>query len=136
MNMQSAQKRCVWAAIAVFSAIAMAGNGLHFIPGMGHDCREPHRPFADCENHRLSDGSEEFSSAESCGRESCPAISVSRNCDDCPVCQYFTQAQSVPLAVAFEIDFRAVKRNILTIRPLLVNRTPDAYCSRAPPSCG
>jgi hypothetical protein len=136
MIRQSIQKRCVWAAVAVFSVIAVAGNGLHFMPGLEHDCREPHRQFADCENHRLSDGSEEFSSAEMGGRESSPAISVSRNCDDCPVCQYFTQAQSVPLAVAFEIDSRAVESNILTIRPPLVDRTPDAYCSRAPPSCG
>jgi hypothetical protein len=120
----------------VFSAIAVAGNALHFMPGMGHDCQQSHRPHTSCETLQHSVGSEEFSSAVTCGRESRPAISVSRNCDDCPVCQYFTQAQSVPLAVAFEIDSRAVESNILTIRPLLVDRTPDAYCSRAPPSCG
>jgi hypothetical protein len=103
--------------LALFSAIAATGSGLHFLPGVGHDhgCpAEPLSPVASGVGATAGDADDEH----------------------CPVCQYFTQAQTVPLLVAFEIDLPVVYWRITTIRPLLADQVAAAYNSRAPPSCG
>ena len=130
MIQQSAQKRCIGVVLALFSAIVAAGDGLHFLPGLGHDCREMRLLLAALGDCHRSDCAE----AGHCKLLS--AISVAANSGDCPVCQFFTQAQSVPLTVAFEIESRVVEGRIPMIRPLLVDRVAGAYSSRAPPSCG
>jgi hypothetical protein len=130
MIQQSARKRCIWIVLALFSAIAVAGDGLHFLPGLGHDCRGTHRPLAalgDCHRSNCSEAGH---------FKNLSANSVAPNSDDCPVCRFFTQSQSVPLTVVFEIDYRVVEGRVSSIRPLLVDRVAAAYSSRAPPSLG
>lgn len=140
MLKRSTQKRCVWIVLALFSAIAVAGDGLHFLPGLGHDCRESHLPLVardDCHRHDNASGQESELIRLTAGhRQGISAISPGEDGDHCPVCQYFTQAKTVPLAVAFEIDSRVVEGRIPTNRPLLEDHFAGAYSSRAPPVCG
>jgi hypothetical protein len=106
MFRQNKLKRCVWIAVAAFSVIVVAGNGLHWIPGLGHDCQ--HSPFeaeADC---RLHEGHDGFSGDP---KDSRPAISVSYDRGDCPICRFFTQAQSVPLVFNVDTNSNAVERH-------------------------
>jgi hypothetical protein len=130
MFRQSKLKRCVWAAVAAFSAIVVAGNGLHWIPGLGHDCQ--HSPFeaeADCRFHEGHDG---FSGEP---KDSRPAISVSHDGGDCPICRFFTQAQSVPPTFDVDTNSNAVERQVPTVHSIFLADAVIAYSSRAPPSC-
>jgi hypothetical protein len=136
MRKQSAQKRCIWIVLALFSAIAVMGNGLHFVPGLGHECGETHRPLAAQGGCHSSDCAKESAHFAADHRNNSPVVSVALKSDTCPVCQFFTQAKSVPLTVAFEIDSRVAEGRISTIHPLLADRVPGVYNSRAPPSCG
>ena len=130
MIQQSARKRCIWIVLTLFTAIAAAGDGLHFLPGLGHHCREMRLPFD-------AQGGCHWSDCGEAGHfKILSATSVASSDENCPVCQFFTQSQSVPLAVAFEIESRVVEGRISIIRPLLVDRVAGAYSSRAPPSCG
>jgi hypothetical protein len=133
---RSAHKRCAWMVLVLFSAIAVTGNGLHFLPGVGHECRGNHRSLeTSAESQRPTRANEFVRSAAEHDRNF-SAISGDEDSDHCPVCQYFTQAQTVPLSVAFVIDSDVAEGRILTIRPLLANGVAGAYSSRAPPSCG
>ena len=137
MIKQSVQKRCIWIVLTLFSAIAVAGDGLHFVPGMGHDCRETQLPLAAqgvCHRSDCANGYAHLVAGKQNNLLS--VVSVAPNSDNCPVCQFFTQAQSAPLTVAFEIDTRVVEGRISTIRPLLIDQVIGAYHSRAPPFCG
>jgi hypothetical protein len=136
MRKRTTQKRCIWIVLALFSAIAVAGNGLHFVPGLGHECGETHRLLALQGGCHGSDCVKESAHLGADHRQNSPVVSVAPESDDCPVCQFFTQAKSVPLTVAFEIDSRVAEGRISTIRPLLADRVPGVYHSRAPPSCG
>lgn len=136
MLKQSTQKRCIWIVLALFSAIAVVGDGLHFLPGLGHDCRGTHLPLAAQSGCHGVDCADETAHLEIGYHKYLAATSAGSCGDDCPVCQYFTQAKSVPLTVVFEIDSRVVEGRISTIRPLLADYIVGAYYSRAPPSCG
>jgi hypothetical protein len=136
MIKQSAQKRCIWIVLALFSAIAVVGDGLHFLPGLGHDCRGMHPPLvaqADC--HGGGCAEEATNRVEEGLHKYLAATSTAPNDDDCPICQYCSQAQSVSLTVDFDINFCVVERRITTIRSLFVDHVAGAYSSRAPPSC-
>jgi hypothetical protein len=116
------QKRLISWVLALFSAIAIAGDGLHFLPGLGHGCHESHA----CHDISLI----------SVGHhEDGLAVSAAENAEDCPVCHFFMQAKTVVLTVDFQIDSQLVAGRIPTIRPLLTDRVVAAYSSRAPPSC-
>ncbi|MCC6125648.1 MAG: hypothetical protein IT426_11845 [Pirellulales bacterium] len=136
MLKQPSNKRCVWIVFTLFSAIAATGNGLHFLPGLGHDCRETHLPPAAHGESRGVDctGTHAFNQTSGC--EGRPAVAIAANHDECPVCQYFTKAKTVPQTVAFEIESRVVEGRIPSIRSLLLARPLGAYFSRAPPSLG
>jgi hypothetical protein len=103
--------------LTLFSAIAVTGSGLHYLPGVGHDHDCLAKPL-------LPTGSGASSLATTAGDE------------HCPICQYFTQAQTVPLLIAFEIDFPVVDGRISPVHSFLSDHATTAYSSRAPPSCG
>jgi hypothetical protein len=135
MLKQSARKQCIWIVLALFSAIAALGDGLHFLPGLGHDCRETHNPLVTHLDCPKSDCVYENASADDNIHKRFGTVTVTHAGDECPLCQYFTQAQSVPLTVLFEIDSRMVERRNQAISPLLADHHAAAYSSRAPPSC-
>jgi hypothetical protein len=140
MTQPSAKRRCVWIVLALFSAIAVVGNGLHFLPGLGHDCEEADGPVAVCGVVAASQSTENSAAGpwrtKRIALQDGSAISALPGRSDCPVCQFFTQAQTVPLTVSVEIDFGVVEGRWLSIRPLLVDPVVGAYHSRAPPAGG
>jgi hypothetical protein len=140
MIKQSAKQRCVWIMLALFSAIAAVGDGLHFLPGLGHDCEEAEERVAVCgvlaASHNTENCAGEHWRADRSALKDRSAVSALPGRSDCPVCQFFMQAQSIPLTVSFEIEFHAVEGRFLPSRPLLVDHVVGAYHSRAPPVCG
>jgi hypothetical protein len=133
MLTQSFQKRCVWASIALFSIVALSGNGLHFLPGMGHSgcghvelCSSNGRENSFSDAHHHSD-SHAFST-------DCRATSSLNSDDDCPICHFLAQAKNLVLAIHFEGNSEFVCRYITVYSSLSFEAFRAAYHSRAPPS--
>jgi hypothetical protein len=133
MLTQSFQKRCVWASIALFSIVALSGNGLHFLPGMGHSGCGHVELFAssDCDSsisgvHHLSD-----LHAFPAGFRATDSINSD---DDCPICHFLAQAKNLVLAIHYEGNSEFVCRYITVYSSLSFEPFQAAYHSRAPPS--
>jgi hypothetical protein len=134
MLKQSTQKRIIWVVLTLFSAIAVAGNGLHSLPGLGHSCRSSHdfRSAHDCchISHDLTAGQEHSA------RHECDIYAQvkSGSEDDCAICRFFLQAKSLPLSIALESNRVAVYGPIDAYHSVLLGPIYTAYESRGPPS--
>jgi hypothetical protein len=135
MIKQSSQKRCVWIVLALFSAIAVAGNGLHFLPGLGHDCGNSH-PSASANEVACSEHPDCHSTVRFSDAQGKTTLGSSGGEKDCAVCQYFTQAKIVLLTFDFDFQSHAVEGRVSVYRSLTIDDIPGAYCPRAPPVLG
>jgi hypothetical protein len=135
--MANISKRTRWFVFALFTVLAVAGNGLHFLPGLGHGCGKSHLPTS-TNSVACSEHSACHATADPLHHDGAITISLADGGDDedCPVCQYFTQAKTVFLTVDFDFHSHAVEGRIATYRSLPIDRVSGAYCSRAPPVFG
>jgi hypothetical protein len=119
----------VYAFITQFAFIAIIGEGLHFLPGMGHSdecsCCSHSDTNHDCSatSHALVISQEVQNSHDL------------HKAADCPICQYFAQVKPLILAFNVETDYLVVIERIEVASSFLLSRCETAYQSRAPPSC-
>lgn len=116
-----------WAVAIFFGAIALLGEGLHLLPGMGHD------------EVAAQAGSDEGSRSD-CAAKSVPGDGFVAGCGtsnhdgDCPICQFYAQAKQVSAAV------QGCGLHLVALAPpAAVAARPElpltlVYLSRAPPS--
>jgi hypothetical protein len=114
-----------------FAFIAMMGEGLHILPGMGHSC--DHR--RDCIVY--SSSAADFDGC--CGHHS-PAVTHEdqnpngiNNADDCAVCKFFALAKSCLLADHVAYDHIIIAERLVVCSPFFQSRFVGSYLSRAPP---
>jgi hypothetical protein len=115
-----------------FALIAMLGEGLHFLPGLGHydhalcdGCMPSHSSSShDCTNAEHSES----------GSNSILNSHGSHNAADCPVCQYFAQAKPLVVTLNTVADSLVVVERLEIDATVLQSRSQLAYHSRAPPS--
>jgi hypothetical protein len=120
-----------WALLGLYGSIAVLGEGLHGLPGMGHGCTGERHGGAACHFHYAT--AIVFSSDRPavCAAEGEHHLSCVKNC---PICQYFAQAKCF-LEVG---DLTSASLPVCThyaLSPLCFSlHTLSAYQSRGPPT--
>jgi len=121
----------IWVFTAFFAFIVTMGEGLHFLPGMGHSLEHSHdllfhSTIADIDgcNHHTS-----------VIKHSDKNQDGTNNADDCVVCKFITHAKNCLLTVYFVVDYTTITWQLAVYSPLLESRFVGTYHSRAPP-CG
>jgi len=122
----------VYAFTAFFAFIATMGEGLHFLPGMGHSCEHLHDCMVSCPTAADHDDS-----------GGCPSSLIAHsnydsdgvhNAANCEICKYFSLVKSCLLAIDLAGDCVTVTERLPVYSPLLESRFIGSYHSRAPPS--
>jgi hypothetical protein len=116
--------------LALYGSIAVLGQGLHVLPGLGHDCLGEHGEDAshfhgatasvfssDRPGVRAADGEHHLS----CGK-------------DCPICQYFAQAKSFLVLGGVASEPLPVSAHFTSLPLCFSLNSLSAYQSRGPPA--
>jgi hypothetical protein len=126
-----ARANFVYAFTAFFALIATMGEGLHFLPGMGHFCE--HDP--DCALSCMPDVG--LHSSPICHT---PTFSHSgkeseqlHNAADCAVCTFLSLAKSCPPALTAACDFTPIVERLAICFSHFQSRFVGSYLSRGPP---
>jgi hypothetical protein len=149
-----------WAALAVFGAIALAGQGLHLIPGMGHGCGDSSCGDSQCGDRLCSLDVQAALEAEGlqpaapqahhgccCGHHHAAeqpapptnhdgeltALPSLANGLDCPICRFFATTKPLLAAVAEAELSQAVSPVRSLDAPARPINRAAVYRSRAPP---
>jgi hypothetical protein len=120
---------CVFTTL--FAMIAIMGEGLHFVPGLGHSCGQSH-------------DSDHFSSKDRnvddcCRHHSAVAMYSDLDLDksvdaaDCAICKYFSLAKPCLLASFTTFDYLTITECLPDYSSILESRFIGSYHSRAPP---
>jgi hypothetical protein len=119
-----------WALIALYFSIAVLGEALHVLPGMGHGCAADHHGGEACH----------FRSAARVFSSDRPGVCVEGRdheyscADNCPICQYFAQAKYfLELEGILSESLPNCVRQIASPLPL-DRQSLSAYQSRGPPA--
>ena len=121
----------VCAFTTLFAFIAIMGEGLHLLPGMGHscachlDCMVSSPLAADldgcCDRHSSAVTHAESNSSEI------------KDAADCPVCMFLSLAKSYLSTQYAACDCLPIVERLAVCSPLLVSRFVCSYHTRAPP---
>ena len=133
MLTQSRKKRCIWAAIAIFSAIAVLGNGLHSLPGLGHSsCGHVDLFSTDgCGDSATDRHCHPSSHTDTAEWESLRSLHSN---DDCPICHFLAQAKTLAPATILEVSYDVAFYNVIDYQSNFIEPIQAAYQSRGPPS--
>ena len=133
-----------WVTLGLFGEIALAGHGLHMIPGMGHRCDDPHGCEQRCASHthpphaqyRAGDGG-----CFTCGHSDSPvnphaeltALPSLADGHVCPICRFFATTKPLLATVAEAELSEAVAPVCPCNAPARPIYRAAVYRSRAPP---
>jgi hypothetical protein len=130
MIFKYARSLFVWTFTALFAFLAMFGEGLHFVPGLGHsyDCS------VNCCLASRTDPQEEHPLAH----PAAPVLSEGNakdinNAADCAICKYFSHAKPLLAPDFFWGDYPLVAEKTAVCPLIFQSRFVCAYHSRAPP---
>jgi hypothetical protein len=120
-----------WALAGLYGAIAVLGEGLHGLPGLGHGCSGEHHGGETCHIHSMAAGGFSSDRAGAYAAEGEHHLACAQ---DCPICHYFAQAKCF-----LEMDgLTGESLPVCThhaITPLCFSlHTLSAYQSRGPPA--
>jgi hypothetical protein len=131
MKFKTARTSFVCAFTTLFAFIAIMGEGLHLLPGMGHSCA----CHLDC-----MVSSPSATHVDGCCDRPSPAVSHSdpnsseiRDSADCPVCLFLSLAKSYLSTEYAACDCLPVVERKAVTSPLLESRFVCSYHTRAPP---
>lgn len=136
-----ARNLAVWSLAAVFAVANVAGQGLHLLPGLGHNCCPPPlRSAAEVDHacHSCGDGDHASPRSHDVPIPGHTALAESPNsllhAGNCPICQFMGQFK-----VSSECGPQlAVSSLVGEVPPLGAGRLAgfslSAYDSRAPPA--
>jgi hypothetical protein len=123
------RKSLVWIFTVLFAFLATMGEGLHFLPGMGHSC---------CDCYVCSHESQ-AADHECCQwhhvaliRTGVQATDV-HNPSDCPICKYFSQIKPYFAPACVTVEHSPVAQRFTVLVSLLEGRTVSPYQPRGPP---
>jgi hypothetical protein len=129
--LKTARTGLVCAFTTIFAFIAIMGEGLHLLPGMGHSCTchidcmvsAPSAAELDgcCEHH--------FSTVTHLEQNS----GAINNAADCPVCIFLSLAKSYLSTEYAACDCLPIVERLAVCSPLLEGRFVCSYHTRAPP---
>ncbi len=116
---------------ACFAFIAMMGEGLHFLPGMGHSCCHTLDCLDYCHFCAEPDGpSLPCSQTVSHSGHNTGAVG---NAAVCPVCMFLSLAKMCLPAESAASECAPIVHRLAVCSPLLQSRFFGSYLSRAPP---
>ncbi|MGA2060098.1 MAG: hypothetical protein ABSG67_06425 [Thermoguttaceae bacterium] len=131
MKLKTARTGFVCAFTALFAFIAIMGEGLHFLPGMGHSCA----CHFDC-----IVSSPSATDLDGCCDRHFPAVTHSdtnsckiKDAADCPVCMFLSLAKSCLSTQYAACDCLPIVERLAVCSPLLESRFVYSYHTRAPP---
>ncbi len=130
MNTIALRRTAAWTLAALLAIIAGVGEGLHFIPGLGHGVMVGERVLVLGE---VPDKPRIGLDAEPCcacthGGQSVPIVEE----DDCPICQIIG-ASFAPDAAAAMPALAVVAEHFLAAPAVAAVPAPAVYHARAPP---
>lgn len=136
------RKTSVWAFSALFGCISLLGQGWHcFVGHAFHPCAHDHAAASTCDGHH---GAAQSSCQHPCGPEQ-PAQrdsgqheghngSIDLAAHDCPLCQFFAQAQWASSIGPCQLVLFSCELPVAS-EPLFGPPARGVYQSRGPP-CG
>ena len=114
-----------WILLALFGGIASIGQGLHFLPGLGHFPATSHSVRHGCQGHDCSKRA-----WAPPGHNGPSFVGV----HDCPICKYFALVKRVPMAARVLRDHTVLSEPpVLSLR-LVSRQAARVYDSRGPPT--
>jgi hypothetical protein len=122
----------IYALTASFASIAMMGEGLHLLPGLGHSCCDSDECSADFSSASHLDGCNIHSVVLSSRHDN---ANHANNAADCPVCKFFSHTKPCFLPAFIADNYIAVSGRLDVSYRLLESRFACVYHSRAPPCC-
>ena len=131
MKLKIARTGFVCAFTTLFAFIAIMGEGLHLLPGMGHSC-----------GHHLDCMVSSPSSADLDGccvhhsqtvTHSDPTSSEIKDAADCPVCMFLSLVKSYLSTQYAATACLPIVERLAVCTPLLESRFVCSYHTRAPP---
>ncbi len=130
MNAVALRRTAAWTLAALLAIIAGVGEGLHFIPGLGHAVLVGERVLVLGETPATPSLGPPISPCCECssGTGSLPVLGE----DDCPVCQILG-ASFAPAAPPPLLAVDVVARDTLAGLPVAATPAPALYQARAPP---
>jgi len=127
--MSQLQIIATWGTLLPFGVIALAGQGLHLLPGMGHRCGDNHADQACCHARGHHEPLEPPANPDG----QVTALPSLADGHDCPICRFFATTKPL-LATVTEAELSQV---VSPIRSLDAPARPiyraAVYRSRAPP---
>jgi hypothetical protein len=131
MKLKFARTGFVCVFTAFFAFIAMMGEGLHVLPGMGHSCEQP----LECSilSRTAAGHDDSFDCHSSADANFGRNLHKIDNAADCAVCKYFSLAKSCLSIDCAACDFITITERLVVCSPLLESSFVGTYQSRAPP---
>jgi hypothetical protein len=126
------QKRPIggWGILALFSIIAVMGEALHVLPGMGHSCRMLPHGRGECHVHCAAVAGFPADLPALCAADHEEQIS----CENCPICQYFSQAKSLLVLSDCAYESLPIYAQFTALPLIFFQGSLSAYQSRGPPA--
>ncbi len=138
-------RRIAWILVAIYAPMALCGEGLHLLPGLGHSCCEP--CVTTChlyhgEYHgtisRTSDGHSaqrrtERSTGLRCFLNRSHSHADSIFAHDCPICRFFAEAKTVATTAASEVSAELSSPAAVHPAPTTFSAPRRSYDPRGPP---
>jgi hypothetical protein len=131
MKFKTARTGFVCAFTTLFAFVAILGEGLHLLPGMGHSCA----CHPDC-----MVSSPSAADLDGCCDHHSPVVTHSdpdsfeiKDAADCPVCLFLSLAKSYLATDYAPCDCLPIVERLAACTPLLVSRFVCSYHTRAPP---
>jgi hypothetical protein len=109
--------------------VALFGNGLHCLPGMGHSHCE-HVEFFGSGGENQAFIATHFSLGE------CKDDASLNSDDDCPICHFLAQAKSLVTLPHLECNGENLCHFVTVYSPTISDSFHAAYRSRGPPCLG
>ena len=134
---RSWQIRLTWTLAVLYVFVAAMGEGLHLLPGQGHDACCEHGEAGDddgCASGYCGMGSESPPGVLSSGQLSADPASGVHDHEHCAICQFLAQGTwfAQPVAIPHWQFFRAFRRPAKAIC-VVCRREHLPFLSRAPP---